>query len=54
MTQRPQGLNVQAPWRGEVWMCNELSLLQQLHLDGYRVDKVSLTSQTEPVAAAAE
>ena len=35
-------------------MCNELSLLQQLHLDGYRVDKVSLTSQTEPVAAAAE
>ena len=35
-------------------MRDQMSLLQQLHLDGYRVDEVSLTSQTEPVAAAAE
>ena len=37
------GLNVQAPERGEVWMRDQVFFLQQLHLDDYRVDKVSLT-----------
>ena len=48
------GLNVRASEGGEGTMRDQMSLLQQLHLDGYRVDKVSLTLQTNPVAAAAE
>ena len=48
------GLNVRALGGEEVCMRDQMSLLQQLHLDGYRVDKVSLTLQTQPVAASAE